>query len=80
MQFVGWLRAVGRPGDELIRIALGQVARREPSKGQVDRAEDLLLALPRPLDEQFVEAVEPFLASPSPRLRELASAAVSRAR
>jgi eukaryotic-like serine/threonine-protein kinase len=78
MQFVNWLRAVGRPGQELVRTALAQLAQRTPSSGQLDCTEDLLLALPRTLDARLVVAVEPFLGSPSPRLRELASAAVSR--
>ena len=79
MSFVGWLRAVGRPGDELVCAALEQVTRREPSPGQLDCAEDLLLALPRPLATPLVAAVEPLLASPSPRVRELAAAAAWRA-
>ena len=48
-----WLRIIGRPADELLRVALGQLARRTPSQGQTECAEDLLLALPRPLDARL---------------------------
>ena len=78
MRFVSWMRAVGRPGDDLLRVALGQLARRTSSPGQIDCAEDVLLALPRMLAPSVVEAVEPFLASPTLRLRELATTALSR--
>jgi serine/threonine-protein kinase len=78
MRFVGWLRAIGRPADELLRVALSQLARRTPSQGQTDCTEDVLLALPRPLDARLAVAVEPFLTSPSPRIRELASSVTSR--
>ena len=77
MRFVSWLRSIGRPADELLRVALGQLARRAPSQGQTDCAEDILLALPRPLDARLALAVEPYLLSPSPRLRDLATAALS---
>ena len=80
MRFVSWLRTIGRPGDELLRVALGQLARRAPTQGQGDCAEDLLLALPRPLDARLVIAVEPFLVSSNPRLREIAASALMRPR
>jgi serine/threonine-protein kinase len=78
MRFVSWMRAIGRPGDELLRIALEQLARRATSPGQIDCAEDVLLALPRLVDVSLTPAIEPFLGSPAQRLRELAAAAVSR--
>jgi serine/threonine protein kinase len=78
MRFVGWLRAIGRPADELLRVALAQLARRTASQGQLDCTEDVLLALPRSLDARLAAAVEPFLASPSPRIRELATSVTSR--
>ncbi|MDB5213527.1 MAG: serine/threonine protein kinase [Myxococcaceae bacterium] len=77
MRFVSWLRTIGRPADELLRLALAQLARRAPSKGQIDCAEDVLLALPRPLDARLALAVAPFQLSPSTRLRELASSVLS---
>jgi len=73
MQFVSWLRAIGQPGHAVVRVALGQLAGREPSPGQMECVEDLLLALPRLVDPQLAAATEPFLASPSPRVRELAA-------
>lgn len=80
MRFVGWLRAVGRPADELLRVALTQLAARAPSQGQAECSEDVLLALPRPLDARLAVAVEPFLSSPSPRVRELALSLVTSSR
>jgi hypothetical protein len=78
MRFVSWLLAIGRPAHELLRVALRQLARREPTAGQIECAEDVFLALPRSLDTSLALAVEPFLASTSPRLRELAAAATAR--
>ena len=72
-QFVGWLRAIGRPAHAVVRISLGQLARREPSQGQLECVEDLLLSLPRVVDPQLAAAVEPFLSSPSQRIRDLAA-------
>ncbi|CAN5724721.1 hypothetical protein BH11MYX4_BH11MYX4_63890 [soil metagenome] len=75
MQFVGWMRAVGRPAHAVVCISLGQLARREASQGQLECVEDLLLTLPLAVvDGQLAAAVEPFLGSPSPRVRELATA------
>jgi hypothetical protein len=79
MRFVSWLRVIGRPADELLCTALDQLAVRAPSPGQAACAEDLLLALPRPLDPRLAQAIEPFLASPVPRLRDLATSAAARA-
>ena len=78
MQFVGWLRAIGQPGHAVVRITLGKLARREPSPGQLECVEDLLLTLPRVVHPQLAAAVEPFLASPSLRVRELAAGVTSR--
>lgn len=77
LRFVSWLRSIGRPADELLRVALDQLARRTPTQGQSDCAEDILLALPRPLDARLAAAVEPYLLSPNPRLRDLATAALT---
>ncbi len=73
MQFVGWLRAIGEPGHAVVRITLAQLARRAPSPGQLECVEDLLLTLPRTVDPQLAAAAEPFLGSPSLRVRELAA-------
>jgi serine/threonine protein kinase len=77
MRFVSWLRTIGRPADELLRVALAQLARRAPTQGQSDCAEDILLALPRPLDARLALAVEPFLLSPNAHLRDIAASALS---
>ena len=76
MRFVSWLRVIGRPADDLIRAALAQLASSSNSPGQLQCAEDLLLALPRPLDARLGAAVAPFLMSQTPRLRELADIAL----
>jgi hypothetical protein len=77
MRFVSWMRAIGRPGEEQLRIALEQLAGRAPTAGQFECAEDVLLALPRNIEPRLLMAVEPFLASPSQRLRELAMSLVT---
>jgi len=65
------------PPLELLRIALGEVALRPPSQGQFDCAEDLMLALPGALEPRLEAALEPFVASPSQRLRELATSSLA---
>jgi hypothetical protein len=77
MRFVSWLRTIGRPADELLRVALEQLVRRVPTKGQSECAEDVLLALPRPLDGRLELAVQPFLLSTNARLRELATSGLT---
>ncbi len=79
MRFVMWLAIVGRPAAELARVSLLELGRRAPSPGQLECTEDLLLALPRQLEDSLADTVYPFLSSPSPRVRELALAALSRA-
>jgi serine/threonine-protein kinase len=79
MRFVGWLRVIGRAADELVRDALLALSRRAPSQGQAGCAEDLVLALPRTVDARLATAVRPFCTAPSPRVRELAFAAIARA-
>jgi serine/threonine-protein kinase len=78
MRFVGWLRVIGRPGEAVLREALLTLSRRAPSQGQAGCAEDLLLALPRTLDARLTAAARPFCAASSPRVRELAVAAIAR--
>jgi hypothetical protein len=78
MKFVGWIRAIGQPGEELIRVLLPELVRRATTPGQIDCIEDLLLALPQTLGPRLASAVEPLLGSASPRIRELAEAALAR--
>jgi hypothetical protein len=78
MKFVGWIRAIGPAGEELIRVVLPELARRATTPGQIDCIEDLLLALPQTLDARLAAAVEPLVGSESPRIRELAEAALAR--
>jgi len=75
MRFVTWMRAIGRPAHELLRIALVQLASHEPNENQLECTEDVLLALPRMHSDALRSAVVPFLASPSSRVRQLAAGA-----
>lgn len=80
LQLVGWLRVIGAPAVELVRTQLATLGRHAaPTAGQVDCIEDLVLSLPRSPGPQVVAVLEPLLASPSPRVRELSAAALSRA-
>lgn len=82
MRFVTWMRAVGRPAHETLQVALVQLATRAPSASQSECTEDVLLALPRMLDDALRAAVMPLLASPDARIRKIAAAAcpIERAR
>ncbi|MBX3189564.1 MAG: protein kinase [Labilithrix sp.] len=76
MCFVAWMRALGRPAHDMLRYALDRLAHGTSSVKATECAEDVLLALPRTLDDALVLAVASFLESPSPRLRELATNAL----
>ncbi len=80
MRFVSWMRVVGRPAHDLLRSQLAELARKRPSSGQLQCAEDLLLALPRSLDSSLATSVESYLDAEAPRLRELALHALALAR
>jgi len=75
MRFVTWIRLIGRPAHDLLHVALVQLAARTPTQNQSECTEDVLLALPRMLDDGLRAAVKPFVASPLPRIRQLAAAA-----
>ena len=80
MQFVTWLRIIGRPGEHTVRAQLSVLAQRpRPTSGQLDCIEDLLLSLPRALEPRVVTLLESLLASDSERVKELAAAALTRA-
>lgn len=79
MRFVSWMRVIGRPATDLLRSSLVELSlKKSPSLPQSQCVEDLLLALPRPLDGFLASAVEVYLDSASPKLRELAAQALSR--
>lgn len=79
MRFVSWMQVIGRPATDLLRSSLVDLSlKKTPTVPQSQCMEDLLLSLPRPLDGFLASAVEVYLDSPLPRLRELATQALAR--
>jgi serine/threonine-protein kinase len=77
-RFVAWLLALGHDARPVLLVGLKKLAAlgdRHP-----DLVEDLLLAVPRFPDSELSRAVEPFLASRSERVRDVARARSLRAR
>jgi len=80
MRFVCWLRVIAGATGEVLASALEQLARGAPSEARTECTKDILLALPPALDARLAQAIAPFVHSPSPRVRELAAAGLSRPR
>lgn len=79
MRFVSWMQVFGRPAADLLRSSLVDLSlKKTPTTPQSQCVEDLLLSLPRALDGFLASAVEVYLDSPQPRLRELATQALAR--
>lgn len=79
MRFVSWMQIIGRPATDLLRSSLGDLSlKKTPTVPQSQCVEDLLLSLPRTLDGFLRSAVEVYLDSPVPHLRELAAQALAR--
>jgi hypothetical protein len=77
-RFVTWMRAVGDGAHAVLLVALARLAPQGGVQKHPELAEDVLLSVPPVLDPALASAVSPFVASPVPRVRDRARAALDR--
>lgn len=77
-RFVAWLAMLGNAARPVLLVGFKKLA--TATHAHADLVEDLLLVMPRFPDPELTRAVEPFLSSRSPRVREMARARTLRAR
>lgn len=77
-RFVTWMATVGDGARSVLLVALAQLAPERHVQKHPELAEDVLLAVPFGDDVALGLAIAPFVASPMPRVRDLARAALDR--
>ncbi len=77
-RFVTWMRAVGDGAHAVLLVALARLAPQGGGQKHPELTEDVLLSVPPVLDAALASAIAPFVASPVPRVRDRARAALDR--
>ncbi len=75
---MSWLVVIGSGARPVLLAALRRLATHSTAETHPDLVEDVLLSLSSGYDKDLAEAVELFLVSKNPRIRELSVAALAR--
>lgn len=77
-RFVGWLLTIGEGARPVLLSALRRLAPAGATQAHVELTEDVLLSVPPGDDPALALVIAPYEASPAPRVRDLARAALER--